>query len=113
MNYIAQTKLYLTADKTRVVAAGSKDAGYVFKPAGGIVTQAEKMQYNIGSDLLKPLKEQPSPVAATPVATPSIADEPSTNEGEGMGQSKAVTVAPTTKAETQNPKSGSKGKKSK
>lgn len=66
MHYTARHKLYLTADRSRVVKVGDNEAGYVFRAPGHTVTQEEVDKYGIPLDYLTPNRQEADATEATP-----------------------------------------------
>jgi hypothetical protein len=100
MNYTATKRLYLTADRTRVVDVASHEAGYLFRAAGHVVTQEEVDKYGLeGTGMVRPVNQQPK---SGNVEKAEEAPEP---------EDKAVTEAPDHKAVLSVPEKKTKGKK--
>lgn len=83
MSYIAAKRLFLTADRSRVVDVASSEAGYLFRAAGQPVSQGEVDRY----DLLKHGFVRP------------VRAEASEEVAQTNAEVKAETEAPNVKAE--------------
>lgn len=62
MVYTANVRLYLTADKTRVVLGHDPARGYLFKSPGATVSEDEVNVYGLGPDMVTAINPKPNPV---------------------------------------------------
>ena len=75
--FIAKTRLFLTADNARVVHAGSPEAAYLFRAAGGAVTELEVDLYGLTDEQVtmvnaKAEMEQAPAETESETATPDV-----------------------------------------
>lgn len=81
----ATERLYLTVDRTRVVAEGDPDAAFLWKTPGKDISAAEAKQYGI----TEPKKAKDEPRAEEELAEAKAVEEPPENKAQTRSSRKA------------------------
>lgn len=76
-NYRTPVRLYLNADRTKVVEQGSPEASTMFKPVGGQISDEDCQRYGLG-----PYAEDPATDAGDDTAGDSTGESTQEPEGE-------------------------------
>lgn len=76
-DYVAKERLFLTADKERVVKEGDPDAAYVLVGEGGVVNEADAKKYGLSGG---------AKAADEPEGTKAVTEAPSNKAVEPKGK---------------------------